>query len=148
MFRLFYVVSFHFFCTEIDPQTSGIIWAFLVLSFASVFAFPGKSSFRVFTFFVIVRSILSIDIEPTLGLLGAINLIIKAIHLISIMGNHGTFNKKLSKIIIDREFEYHIVYLFFCSIGLFLQPLFYSILVSFCFDETASGLSFVFGCSC
>lgn len=85
-----------------------------------------------------MRLIYSIDIQLTLWLVGTFNVLIKTVHLISIMGNHGTFNKHWTKIVIDRDFLYHILYLAFCGVGLCLHPLFYSILVGFRINSIAS----------
>lgn len=121
--------------TEIDPRLSAILWAILLISIASVFSFPGKYCFYMMISSTILRLIYSIGIQPTLWLLGLINVFIKAIHLISIMGNNGTFNKKWDKILIDKEFVYHIVYLCFCIIGLSGHSLFYSVLVCIVHDN-------------
>jgi len=50
------------------------------------------------------------------------------------MGNHGTFNKNVKQILIDKDFIYHIFYLIFCLTGLLVHPLVYSILVSLSFS--------------
>lgn len=86
--------------------------------------------FRLLIGSTIVRLIYSIDIQPTLWLLGTIQVLVKAIHLISIMGNHGTFNKSLSRILTDREFLYYIAYIVCCLAGLCWHPFCYSVLVS------------------
>lgn len=117
--------------TEISYRLSWILWAILVASQASVITWPSKASCQILIGVSIIRSIFSIGIVPTLWLLGGFNVIIKIVHLVSIMGNHGTFNKKLSKILTDKEFWYHIFYLCFCVLGFSLHPLFYSVLVRF-----------------
>lgn len=55
---------------------------------------------------------------------------LKGIHLVSIMGNQGTLTKTLNEIVIDAELWYHLSYLIFCVLGLFMHPFFYSVLVS------------------
>jgi len=102
----------------------------MLVSLASVLTIPGKAGIRFLVASSILRLIYSIGIQPTLGLLGAINVMITTVHLISIMGNKGTFNKKIEQILIDKEFLYYIVYLIFCVVGLLFHPLIYSILVS------------------
>lgn len=54
----------------------------------------------------------------------------KSVHIVSIMGNHGTLEKHFSKIITDAELLYHFGYIMFCFFGLFMHPFFYSVLVS------------------
>lgn len=115
---------------ELDPRLSAILWAVLFFSIASIVHFPGRYGFYLLISTIIIRSIYMIGIQPTLGILGSINVFIKTIHLISIMGNHGTFNKEWSKLLTDREFLYHIFYLFCCIVGLCIHPLFYSVLVN------------------
>ena len=115
----------------IDSRLSAAIWAIFLFSFASLLSFPSKFlGIRILIASTILRLIFSIDIKPTLWLLGTIQVVIKAIHLISIMGNHGTFNKSVRRILTDREFLYHICYLAFCVIGLCWHPFCYSVLVS------------------
>ena len=114
---------------ELDSRLSAIIWAVMLISLASVLTVPGKACIRVLTLSFILRMIFSVGIHPTLFLMGTSNLVITGVHLISIMGNHGTFNKELKYILIDKEFLYYIVYMMFCVSGLLVHPLVYSILV-------------------
>ena len=76
-----------------------------------------------------MRSILTLGPEFTLMLLGLSIVIFKGIHLISIMGNMGTFNKPLRQILFDAEVIYHVGYLILCILGLFMHPFFFSLLV-------------------
>ena len=52
--------------------------------------------------------------------------VFKAIHLISIMGNDGTFNKPLTQILLDWELSYNVLYLLLCISGLCVHPFFFS----------------------
>ena len=52
--------------------------------------------------------------------------ILQAIHLMSIMGNNGTFNKPLRQIFQDMELVVHVLYLILCISGLFGHPFFFS----------------------
>lgn len=54
----------------------------------------------------------------------------KGVHIVSIMGNHGSFEKHFTKIITDLELLYHFMYMMFCVLGMFIHPFFYSVLVS------------------
>ncbi len=56
-------------------------------------------------------------------------MIFKGIHLISIMGNNGTFNKAVRQIVFDADFGYHCGYLILCISGLFVHPFFFSVLL-------------------
>ena len=53
----------------------------------------------------------------------------KAIHLVSLMGNKGTFAKSLEQKVTDTELLYNILYLMFCVLGLAVHPFCYSVLV-------------------
>jgi inositol 1,4,5-triphosphate receptor type 1 len=55
---------------------------------------------------------------------------LKGIHLISIMGNQGTFTKNFKQMVTDAELLYHFAYAIFCILGLCMHPFFYSVLVS------------------
>ena len=67
---------------------------------------------------------------------------LKGIHLLSIMGNSGTFSRSLRQICTDTEVLYHVVYLMFCMLGLTTHPFFFSILVKlteFVFPRYSAG---------
>lgn len=55
---------------------------------------------------------------------------LKVVHLISIIGNQGTLTRSIEQIITNIELLYHILYLIFCFLGIFMHPFFYSVLVS------------------
>lgn len=59
----------------------------------------------------------------------------KSVHIISIMGNQGTFTKRLGQILSSAEILYHLMYIMFCVLGLCMHPFFYSVLVSYKFDN-------------
>ncbi|XP_054164139.1 inositol 1,4,5-trisphosphate receptor-like isoform X3 [Oppia nitens] len=115
--------------TELDSRLSAIIWVIMLISLSTVLTMSGRVGIRVLGASFILRLIYSIGIRPTLFLLGLTNVIVTTVHLISIMGNHGTFNKEIKHILIDKEFLYHISYLIFCIVGLVVHPLIYSILL-------------------
>lgn len=102
----------------------------MFVSLASVLTIPGKAGIRFLVASSILRLIYSVGIHPTLWFLGGINVLITTIHLVSSMGNRGTFNKKVKQILNDGEFMYHVLYLVICTLGVCMHPFFYSILVS------------------
>ncbi|RWS27298.1 inositol 1:4:5-trisphosphate receptor-like protein, partial [Leptotrombidium deliense] len=114
---------------KLDSSMSALLWTVTFLSLAFVLTYPRRYGIRLLITSLILRLIYSIGIQPTLWLLGVTNVGISTIHLISIMGNHGTFTKSLPQIFVDFEFVYHFVYLLFCACGLCLHPLFYSVLL-------------------
>lgn len=59
-----------------------------------------------------------------------LQIILKVVHLISIIGNQGTLTKSIEQIITNIELLYHVLYLIFCVLGIFMHPFFYSVLVS------------------
>jgi hypothetical protein len=92
-------------------------------------ALPTALAIKCLVCSVILRLIVSAGPEFTLTLLGVSIVIFKGIHLISIMGNMGTFNKPIRQIVLDAELIYHIGYLILCILGLFMHPFFFSVLV-------------------
>ncbi|XP_076363094.1 inositol 1,4,5,-trisphosphate receptor isoform X2 [Tachypleus tridentatus] len=115
--------------TEITLQWSGLIWAMMLISLATIVTVPRASGIRTFIVATILRLIYSVGLQPSLWLLGAVNLVITSVHLVSIMGNHGTFNKSFRQILADSELLYHLGYLVFCVLGLCMHPFFYSVLL-------------------
>jgi hypothetical protein len=62
-------------------------------------------------------------------LLGTATVVLKGVHLLSIMGNAGTFQRSVRQICTDTEIVYHVVYLIFCFLGLSTHPFFFSVLL-------------------
>ena len=58
-------------------------------------------------------------------------MLFKGIHLMSIMGNMGIFNKPkpIQFIVLNVELAYHVGYLILCIMGLCMHPFFFSVLV-------------------
>jgi hypothetical protein len=67
---------------------------------------------------VILRLICSAGPQPTLMLLGTATVVLKGVHLLSIMANAGTFQRSVKQICTDTEIVYHVVHLIFCFLGL------------------------------
>uniref|UniRef100_A0A6A7G5P7 Inositol 1,4,5-trisphosphate receptor n=5 Tax=Hirondellea gigas TaxID=1518452 RepID=A0A6A7G5P7_9CRUS len=112
----------------VSRQVSLLVWASVLAVLAVVVASPRALWGYILAGLVIIRLILSHGAEPTLLLLGTVNVVIKAIHLVSIMGNKGTFTKSFQQILTDTELIYHVFYFVFCILGLF-KPYAYSILL-------------------
>lgn len=102
----------------------------MLVSSAIVITLPRETGIRTLVASTILRLIYSLGPEPTLWLLGTVTIILKGIHLVSIMGNHGTLTKTYQQILTDAELVYHLTYLVFCMLGLVMHPFFYSVLVS------------------
>ncbi len=110
---------------------SGLLWACLLVSAAIVITVPrSRAAVQLLVLFSIFRLIVSIGPEFTLTTLGVSIVVFKGIHLVSIMGNMGTFNKPIRQIFLDAELMYHVGYLILCVLGLFMHPFFFSVLVS------------------
>uniref|UniRef100_T1HK15 Inositol 1,4,5-trisphosphate receptor n=1 Tax=Rhodnius prolixus TaxID=13249 RepID=T1HK15_RHOPR len=114
---------------KLGPHLSGLIWAVMLISAAIVITVPRESGIRTLVVSIILGMIFSAGPEPTLWLLGTLTVLLKGIHLISIMGNQGTFTKSIRQIISDAEILYHLSYVMFCVFGLFMHPFFYSVLL-------------------
>lgn len=101
----------------------------MMASTAMVATLPRETGIRTLVASTILRLIFSLGPEPTLWLLGTVTILLKGIHLVSIMGNHGTLTKTYQQILTDAELVYHLAYLVFCMLGLLMHPFFYSVLV-------------------
>lgn len=116
--------------SELNSHMSWLIWGIMLASLAIVITLPRESGVRTLVASIILRFIFSVGPEPTLWLLGSVTVALKGVHIVSIMGNQGTLEKKFFKIITDGELLYHSVYIMFCVCGILLHPFFYSVLVS------------------
>lgn len=114
---------------KLGPHLSGLIWAVMLVSAAIVITLPRESGIRTLVASTILRMIFSAGPEPTLWLLGTVTVVLKGIHLISIMGNQGTFTKKINQVVTDAEILYHLSYVMFCVLGLCMHPFFYCVLL-------------------
>ncbi|XP_037926094.1 inositol 1,4,5-trisphosphate receptor isoform X3 [Hermetia illucens] len=114
---------------ELSSHMSCLIWAIMIFSFAIVITLPRESGIRTLVASVILRFIFSLGPEPTMWLLGSITVALKFVHIVSIMGNHGTLEKNFLKIITDAQLLYHFGYLLLCLAGLLFHPFFYSVLL-------------------
>ena len=90
----------------------------MLLSAAVAITLPKPSGIRTLVMTVILRLICSAGPQPTLMLLGTATVVLKGVHLLSIMGNAGTFQWSVKQICTDTEIVYHVVYLIFCFLGL------------------------------
>lgn len=125
---------------ELSFYFSNLIWIYVIISFTFVIMIPKQSVIRAFVAALILRLIFSIGPEPTLWFLGSLTVIFKGIHMVSIMGNCGTLEKKLTAIITDGTLLYHFGYVTFCVCGILLHPFFYSVLVRGKFNEIVPSL--------
>ncbi|XP_050314541.1 inositol 1,4,5-trisphosphate receptor isoform X2 [Anthonomus grandis grandis] len=114
---------------QISSTISILIWVAMLVSSALVITLPRETGIRTLVASTILRLIYSLGPEPTLWLLGSATIILKGIHLVSIMGNHGTLTKTYQQILTDAELVYHLTYLVFCMLGLVMHPFFYSVLL-------------------
>ncbi|KAH0948674.1 hypothetical protein HN011_002941 [Eciton burchellii] len=114
---------------KVSYHLSALIWTVMISSAAIVITLPRESGIRTLVASTILRLIFSVGPEPTLWLLGFLTIILKIVHLISIIGNQGTLTKSLEQIMSNIEILYHISYLIFCILGFCMHPFFYSVLL-------------------
>ncbi|XP_011690390.1 PREDICTED: inositol 1,4,5-trisphosphate receptor isoform X3 [Wasmannia auropunctata] len=114
---------------KLSYHLSALIWTVMLASAAIVLTLPRESGIRTFVASTILRLIFSVGPEPTLWLLGFVTITLKAVHLISIIGNQGTLTRSVEQIITNIELLYHMSYLAFCVLGIFMHPFFYSVLL-------------------
>lgn len=128
------VAFFYPFNNVIPPihfHASLAIWIAVIAVLTLVITMkPTNTSVRALIVCIIVRFIFSIGPEPTGLILGTLTVVLKGIHIVSIMGNQGTLERNLWKILSDAELLYHFGYMTFCVFGLLLHPFFFSVLVS------------------
>lgn len=115
--------------SPLDPILSSLLWILVVASASSLATFKRKVWMRTFLLSIITRSIFTFGIESTLVLLGIANVLLTGVHLISIMGNRGTFTKSVFQILTDTDIVYHVIFWMFGILGLCIHPLFYSVLL-------------------
>ncbi|XP_069940179.1 inositol 1,4,5-trisphosphate receptor isoform X5 [Cherax quadricarinatus] len=114
---------------NVNGHVNGLLWVVLLIALAIVVSFQRRIFMYLLGAISIVRLIFSVGPEPTLWLLGSANVLIKGIHLVSLMGNKGTFAKRLEQQVTDSELLYHVIYLVFCVLGLSVHPFCYSVLL-------------------
>ncbi|KAK3103047.1 hypothetical protein FSP39_016030 [Pinctada imbricata] len=114
---------------ELDPRLSGLVWTCMFGSLAIVITVGvNPTAIRTLIMSTILRCIFSVGLEVTLWLLGTLNVLNKAIYIVSLMGNQGTFTKSFHQVVTDFNFMYHIAFLSFSVLGLCVHEFFYSIL--------------------
>ncbi|CAH2060564.1 unnamed protein product, partial [Iphiclides podalirius] len=114
---------------KLGQHLSLVVWCVSLAAGALVTWLPRSSGARALLASAIVRLIFSAGPEPTLWALGMLTIVVKGIHLVSIMGNQGTLSKSTRNVITDPELLYHSVYLGFCFLGICCHPFFFSVLL-------------------
>ncbi|KAL0968457.1 hypothetical protein UPYG_G00267150 [Umbra pygmaea] len=113
----------------LPPFVSILLWVALGVCTSLLFILPKPGCVRPFLVAVILRSIYTLGLGPTLLLLGASNLINKLVFLVSFVGNQGTFTRGYGAVVMDLPFLYHVGYAIVCMLGLFVHEFFYSFLL-------------------
>ncbi|CAH7432515.1 AABR07062512.1 [Phodopus roborovskii] len=113
----------------LSPLFSALLWMAVVICTSVLFFFSKPVGIRPFLVSIMLRSIYTIGLGPTLILLGAANLCNKIVFLVSFVGNRGTFTRGYRAVILDMAFLYHVAYVLVCMLGLFVHEFFYSFLL-------------------
>ncbi|XP_029141909.1 inositol 1,4,5-trisphosphate receptor type 2, partial [Protobothrops mucrosquamatus] len=113
----------------LSPLFSIVLWIAVAICTSLLFVFPKPVGIRPFLVSVMLRSIYTIGLGPTLILLGAANLCNKIVFLVSFVGNRGTFTRGYRAVIMDMAFLYHVAYVLVCMLGLCVHEFFYSFLL-------------------
>jgi len=103
-------------------------WAATFVAAAGAFWFPGGWSFMLLFLCVLSIFIFTAGLESVIFIVGLINLVFKGIHVASIMGNKGSFEKTFRQRVSDYELLYHFAYFIVCVLGL-SHCFFYSLLL-------------------
>jgi len=114
---------------EPSAHVSGVIWALLLVTLAILVTLPSPPAVKAFVTACLARMIISLGPEVSLTFLGIAIVLFKGVHLISVIGNMGTYNKSFLTIAMDKELIYHIILLIFCILGLCTHPFSYSVLL-------------------
>ncbi|XP_052750963.1 inositol 1,4,5-trisphosphate receptor, partial [Galleria mellonella] len=114
---------------KLGQHLSLVVWCVSAVAAVLVTWLPRSSGVRALIASAIVRLIFSAGPEPTLWCLGMLTIVVKGIHLVSIMGNQGTLSKSTWNVLTDPELLYHSVYLIFCFLGICCHPFFFSVLL-------------------
>ncbi|XP_063389990.1 inositol 1,4,5-trisphosphate receptor [Cydia fagiglandana] len=127
------IVAFFYPFQEETPKLgqhlSLVVWCVSASAAALVTWLPRSSGVRALLASGIVRLIFSAGPEPTLWTLGMLTIVVKGVHLVSIMGNQGTLSKAPRRVLRDPELLYHGAYLGFCFMGICWHPFFFSVLL-------------------
>ncbi|XP_077791776.1 inositol 1,4,5-trisphosphate-gated calcium channel ITPR2 isoform X8 [Podarcis muralis] len=113
----------------LSPLFSVLLWIAVGICTLLLFFFPKPVGIRPFLVSVMLRSIYTVGLGPTLILLGAANLCNKIVFLVSFVGNRGTFTRGYRAVIMDMAFLYHVAYVLVCMLGLCVHEFFYSFLL-------------------
>uniref|UniRef100_A0A8B9PPF0 Inositol 1,4,5-trisphosphate receptor n=1 Tax=Apteryx owenii TaxID=8824 RepID=A0A8B9PPF0_APTOW len=125
----FFISPFLLYTGTLSPLFSVLLWIAVALCTAMLFFISKPVGIRPFLVSVILRSIYTIGLGPTLILLGAANLCNKIVFLVSFVGNRGTFTRGYRAVIMDMAFLYHVAYVLVCMLGLCVHEFFYSFLL-------------------
>lgn len=127
------IVAFFYPFQDKTPQLgqhlSLVVWAVSVGAAALLMLLPRPSALRTLLASGIVRLIFYAGPEPTLWTLGMATIIVKGIHLVSIMGNKGTLSKSTMAVLTDPTILYHCAYLVCCFMAICCHPFFFSVLL-------------------
>nr|UUA80742.1 intracellular calcium ion channel [Mythimna separata] len=127
------IVAFFYPFQDENPQLgehlSLVVWIVSAVAGALVTWLPRGGGARALLASAAVRFMYSAGPEPTLWALAMLTIVVKGIHLVSIMGNQGTLSKSPGKVLTDPELLYHSVYLVFCFCGICWHPFFFSVLL-------------------
>uniref|UniRef100_A0A3B4CNT8 Inositol 1,4,5-trisphosphate receptor n=1 Tax=Pygocentrus nattereri TaxID=42514 RepID=A0A3B4CNT8_PYGNA len=122
----------------LPPFLSVLLWVAVAVSTSLLFILPRQGGILAFLVTVILRSIYTIGLGPTLLLLGAANVRLHILFcnkllcffkLSCFVGNQGTFTRGYKAVIMDVFFLLHVTYVIVCMLGLFVHEFFYSILL-------------------
>ncbi|KAL4715953.1 hypothetical protein ACJJTC_013253, partial [Scirpophaga incertulas] len=113
----------------LGQHLSLVVWCVSAVAAALVTWIPRPSGVRALAASALVRAVYSVGPEPALWALAMLTIVVKGVHLVSIMGNQGTLSKSTRNVLTDPELLYHCVYLVICFLGICCHPFFFSVLL-------------------
>jgi hypothetical protein len=114
---------------DLIPSFSSSLVLLVLLSGLFCLCLPRDHAAIVSGMYIAIRLLLVLGLRPALFILGLAQLSNKVLHIISYMGNRGTFHMSFSEIMADSEFLLLLFYLVFCGLGFLGANLFYCVLL-------------------
>jgi len=103
-----------------------LIYPSMLLSLAAII---NPIAIKTLVFCVMVEVIFWLGVQNALVMLGGLGLLNRFIFLLSYIGNKGMRDKSPFEIVMESQFLIHVLNILFCILGLFVDELFYSVLL-------------------
>ncbi|KAK2709545.1 inositol 1,4,5-trisphosphate receptor-like isoform X2 [Artemia franciscana] len=107
-----------------------LIFSIFLISLMTSFIYKDKQKAKDLAFCTFVLLIVILfGPHPALVFFGALKVVIKVVHIVSIMGNYGMFPNTFIEAVKNYELVYHFLYLVVSLVGLIIHPFCYAFLL-------------------